>query len=160
MVAEAVRGELCRVSRSKSMRERERIVRERFADQKCAHCGSSYPGEGVVILARRSSAWMVMASCAHCLRPGVFLVSFPSQASSQETSIAPSQSSVNHPEASIDVSPISTMPLIPSSEPTGDAAFMPQHESFAPINAADVNSMHEFLATFNGNFARLFRKPE
>jgi hypothetical protein len=49
---------------------------------------------------------------------------------------------------------------MPSPESTGDAAFMPPHESLAPINAADVNSMHEFLATFNGNFARLFRKPE
>jgi hypothetical protein len=142
------------------MRARERIVRERFADQKCAHCGSLYSGEGIVILARRSSTWMVMASCAHCLRPGVFLVSFPSQPSVQETTIAPGQSSAIPPEASIDVSPISTIPLVPLAEPTGDAAFMAQHESLAPVNAADVNSMHEFLATFNGNFARLFRKPE
>ena len=143
------------------MRARERIIRERFAEQKCAHCGSPYPGEGVVILARRSSTWMVMASCAHCLRPGVFLVSFPSQPSGQITGTASSQSSTVPAEASIDVSPISTLPLSSSSEPTGDAPFMPQHESLAaPINAADVNSMHEFLATFNGNFARLFRKPE
>ena len=143
------------------MRARERIVRERFADQKCAHCGSLYPGEGVVILARRSSTWVVMASCSHCLRPGVFLVSFPSQPSGQVAGATSSQTSEIPAEASIDVSPISTMmPLSPSPEPTSDAAFMAQHESLAPVNAADVNSMHEFLATFNGNFARLFRKPE
>ena len=144
------------------MRARERIVRERFADQKCAHCGSLYPGEGVVILARRSSTWVVMASCSHCLRPGVFLVSFPSQPSGQEAGAASSPTSSELPaEASIDVSPISTMPLSPSPEPTSDAAFMTQHESLAaPVNAADVNSMHEFLATFNGNFARLFRTRE
>ena len=143
------------------MHARERIIRERFAEQKCAHCGSPYPGEGVVILARRSSTWMVMASCAHCLRPGVFLVSFPSQPSGQIAGSASSQSSTIPTEASIDVSPIPTMPLSSSSEPTSDAPFMPRHESLAaPINAADVNAMHEFLATFNGNFARLFRKPE
>ena len=142
------------------MRARERIIRERFAEQKCAHCGSLYPGEGIVILARRSSTWMVMASCSHCLRPGVFLVSFPSQPSSQVAGSVPSPSSDIPTEASIDVSPISTMPLSTSPEPSGDATFMPQRESFAPVNAADVNSMHEFLATFNGNFARLFRKPE
>jgi hypothetical protein len=141
------------------MRARERIVRERFADQKCAHCGSPYPGEGIVILARRSSTWMVMASCSHCLRPGVFLVSFPSQPSGQVPGSASSPSSEIPAEASIDVSPISTVSLS-SPEPTGDAAFISQRESFAPVNAADVNSMHEFLATFNGNFARLFRKPE
>jgi hypothetical protein len=142
------------------MRGRERIVRERFADQKCAHCGLPYPGEGVVILARRSSTWMVMASCSHCLRPGVFLVSFPSQPSGQVAGTDSSPSSEIPAETSIDVSPISTMPLSPSPDSNGDATFMPQHESLAPINAADVNSMHEFLATFNGNFARLFRKPE
>jgi hypothetical protein len=98
---------------------------------------------------------MVMASCSHCLRPGVFLVSFPSQPSGQVAGSASRSSSEIPAEASIDVSPIST-----SSEPTGDATFMPQRESFAPVNAADVNSMHEFLATFNGNFARLFRKPD
>jgi hypothetical protein len=58
------------------------------------------------------------------------------------------------------VSPIPSTPVVPSPEPAAEAAYPSPHESLAPINAADVNAMHEFLATFNGNFARLFRKPE
>ena len=140
------------------MRARERIVRDRFAEQKCAHCGSLYLSEGVVILARRSSTWMVMASCASCLRPGVFLVSFPSQPSGNG-GLPAHQSSTIPSDSPIDVSPIST-PDLPSPDQATEAAYSSPHESLIPINAADVNAMHEFLATFNGNFARLFHKPE
>ena len=92
------------------MRARERIVRARFADHKCAHCGAPYPGEGVVILAKRSSTWMVMVSCTSCLRPGVFLVTFPPQPSSQYDAASNSSSALS-PNASIDVAPISPAAL-------------------------------------------------
>ena len=141
------------------MRARERIVRERFAEQKCAHCGSLYPSEGVVILARRSSTWMVMASCASCLRPGVFVVSFPSQPAGH-SSLPAHESSTIPSDSPIDVSPISSSPVVPSPDQATEAAYSSPHEPLVPVNAADVNAMHEFLATFNGNFARLFHKPE
>jgi hypothetical protein len=142
------------------MRARERVVRERFADHKCAHCGCLYSGEGVVILARRSSTWMVMVTCSSCLRPGVFLVSFPPQPTGGQYSQANSHpASPGADDARVDVSPISAVPLAPSGEPTSETPYAPLPESLGPINASDVNAMHEFLATFNGNFSQLFRKP-
>jgi hypothetical protein len=142
------------------MRARERIVRERFADHKCAHCGCLYSGEGVVILARRSSTWMVMVSCSSCLRPGVFLVSFPPQQTTDQYSLADSHPASPLPlDAQVDVSPISAVPLAPPAESTSETPYAPLPESLGPINASDVNAMHEFLATFNGNFSKLFRKP-
>jgi hypothetical protein len=142
------------------MRARERIVRERFADQKCAHCGCLYSGEGVVILARRSSTWMVMVSCSSCLRPGVFLVSFPPQQTVGQYGQADSHpASPLPPDTSINVSAISALPLASPTEPASETPYAPLPESLGPINASDVNAMHEFLATFNGNFSKLFRKP-
>ena len=102
---------------------------------------------------------MVMASCASCLRPGVFVVSFPSQPAGH-VSLPAHQSSTVPSDSPIDVSPISSAPVVPSPDQATEAAYSSPHESLAPINAADVNAMHEFLATFNGNFARLFHKPE
>ncbi|MGO8949770.1 MAG: hypothetical protein ACLQUY_19380 [Ktedonobacterales bacterium] len=139
------------------MRARERIVRERFADHKCAHCGATYPSEGVVILARRSSTWMVMVSCSNCLRPGLFLVSFPSQTSSR-FAVAGEPSSALSAEASIDVAPISPAALL-AEQSSETPAYAPQPDSLAPVTDADVNAMHEFLANFNGNFSKLFPKP-
>ncbi len=135
------------------MRARERIVRERFADYKCAHCGATYPGEGVVILARRSSTWMVMVSCSSCLRPGIFLVSFPPQPSTQYDAASPSATLSSN--ASIDVAAISPASL--ATEPAGDFEAM---DALSPVSAADVNAMHEFLVNFNGNFSKLFPKPQ
>jgi|GEM_PF-1228834 hypothetical protein len=151
------------------MRARERIIRERFADQKCAHCGSPYPGEGVVILARRSSTWMVMASCANCQRRSVFVVSFPPQPADHAQQSAHSFSF----DTPIDVSPIAPVtPIAPavsappaSPERDSDTPYAPSPSPEperipVPISAADVNMIHEFLTTFDGDFRKLFRKPE
>src|SRR5262245_62895218 len=55
------------------------MIRARFVEHVCGHCGTHYTPESVLVLARRRSAWMVMASCPHCQRHGLFVVSFPEQ---------------------------------------------------------------------------------
>src|SRR5262249_4337572 len=99
-------------------------------------------------------------SCSSCLRPGVFLVSFPPQQTAAQYSLADSHPASPLPsDPLVDVSPVSAVPLGPSAESTGETPYTPLPESLGPINASDVNGMHEFLATFNGNFSKLFRKP-
>src|SRR5579871_1380678 len=56
------------------------MIRTRFTEHECADCGSHYLPTSVVVLARRRSAWMVMASCPSCERRALYVVTFPEQA--------------------------------------------------------------------------------
>src|SRR5262245_261641 len=55
------------------------MIRARFVEDVCGHVGTHYTPEGVVVLARRRSAWMVRASFPHCQRHGFSVVPFPNQ---------------------------------------------------------------------------------
>lgn len=151
------------------MHARERIVRERFAEQTCTHCGAQYPPEGVVVLARRRSTWMVMATCTQCQQPGLFVVSFPDAHRDAEHT----QPHETLPAAPVDVSlelpdiiPNSFLPARPNSldHPIADTPpvdrpdVMPHGKSASPVTVNDVNEMHEFLARFNGDFGTLFAR--
>lgn len=150
------------------MQGRERIIRERFAEQTCTHCGAYYPPEGVLILARRRSTWMVMVSCTQCQQRGVFVVSFPD---------APA-----HDRQTADRNAASEIPPLPSAHfaellhqldddlrtnaahtthaihPDDTLPTNPKQPS-TPITSADVDHMHHFLAHFDGNFSALFASP-
>src|SRR5262249_48071256 len=53
------------------------MIRARFTEHVCTHCGAHYTAESVVVLARRRSTWMVMACCPRCQPPSLFIVPFP-----------------------------------------------------------------------------------
>lgn len=145
------------------MHARERIVRERFAEQTCAHCGAQYPPEGVVVLARRRSTWMVMATCTQCQQPGLFVVSFPDA----QRGVEHEQPSEALPAAQIEIPNIIPNLFLPTSPDTLSRALadtpppelpdlIQQGEKPSPVTVNDVNKMHEFLARFNGDFNTLF----
>lgn len=122
------------------MQARERIIRERFAAQTCASCGHSYAPADVLVLARRQSTWMVLATCTQCDHRGIFLVSFPSTASEQSPQAQAATATQQPPE----VTRVSANALIP------------QRGQPDPITAEDVAQLHAFLAGFDGDFKRLF----
>ena len=158
------------------MQARERIIRARFAEHVCGHCGAHYTPESVLVLARRRSAWMVMASCPHCQRRGLFVVSFPDQTPNDSGS---SEDPTMFPDAflptlhtippSAGPSPVAPAPPAPPTSPTpptppsapasaemASPTTPPPTVPSPPITVTDVNEMHQFLAQFKGNFRSLF----
>lgn len=64
----------------------ERIIRDRFTRNTCANCGVYHTADDVLVLARRSRAWLVLVSCHECQRRGIFVVTFPRPAKSNNAS--------------------------------------------------------------------------
>ena len=133
------------------MHARERIIRARFAEHACAHCGSHYLSDSVVVLARRRSTWMVMASCPECERRALFVVSFPDSALPNVDPL-----SFDQPQ----VFPSSFLTFPDPDEPPSSAVLSPPTpplpEASSPITQADINAMHDFLTSFTGDFRALF----
>jgi hypothetical protein len=134
---------------------RERMIRERFTEHACAHCGSHYLPESVVVLARRRSAWMVMAGCPRCERRALFVVSFPDVPHSGASDLPAEQPKV-FPNTflpaphTFDPEPHASSDLSPAPPTTAPQAPL-------PITQADVAAMHQFLDHFDGDFRALFR---
>ncbi len=121
------------------MRARERIIRERLATRACATCGGHYADSGLVVLAHRGSAWVVLATCPMCERRNIFFVSFRQPSSTE---------SDDHLPLLVDDILISG-----ASE---DAEAPPTTAQGGGISADDVLSMRAFLSAFDGDFKRLF----
>lgn len=127
------------------MHARERIIRERFADQVCAHCGARYPASGIVVLARRPAAWMILASCEQCRRHSIFVVRFSSPHTATPDNSMPDATHLL-PDALL--SPFTNSPPMPLDDDSATAA--------RPISDHDVDAMHDFLSGFGGDFRSLF----
>lgn len=151
------------------MHARERIIRERFAGQACGHCGTPYPADGILVLARRPAAWMVMASCHECQNRSIFVVSFhDTHDAASGLSIEPSLGKHLFPEAVLPSDPATssdTSSDSSSDSPLGTPAGAPhtpdRHASSrepVPVTASDVADMREFLAGFQGDFQTLFQR--
>ena len=135
------------------------MIRTRFAEHACADCGSHYLPTSVVVLARRRSAWMVMASCPACERRALFVVTFPDQAQPNAVPLSFEEPRVL-PHAflplpadfarSLDSSSDSSSSDLPFASPP------PPQRAAAPISETDVSAMHDFLASFEGDFSALF----
>ena len=122
------------------MHARERIIRERFAQQQCQECGSPYDEDGILVLARRRSTWMVLVTCPSCEHRGIFVVSFPTALDTK----------AHH--AKLD---LSSLPGALADTANVTIGHAPPPES-DPVSLGEVNQMREFLDTFDGNFHRLF----
>jgi hypothetical protein len=122
------------------MHARERLVRECFAEQACTSCGHAYAPADVLVLARRSAAWIVLARCGECGHRGIYVVSFPA-------------SGTPHARPSASLPPVDL-----PAEALPDVAAAPSTRAgpARPVTAEDVNDMHAFLAHFDGDFRRLF----
>jgi hypothetical protein len=123
-----------------AMHARERIIRERFAQQRCQECGSPYEEDGILVLARRRSTWMVLVTCKSCEHRGIFVVSFPSALDTKAHDAKLDLAAM--PEALADTANVTLGPA-------------PQRQQ-GPVTLDEVNQMRDFLDRFDGNFHRLF----
>lgn len=138
------------------MHARERIIRERFAGEACGHCGAQYPPDGILVLARRPAAWMVMAICHECQNRSIFVVSFHEAHEAQDlhgTGMRIESPFGEHPFPEAILSTDSD--ASPLDNPLSPDASSPERAP-VPITAADVADMREFLADFHGDFHALF----
>ncbi len=122
------------------MHARERIIRERFAQQRCQECGSPYVEDGILVLARRRSTWMVLVTCQSCEHRGIFVVSFPSALDTKAH------------DAKLDLAGLPDAIADMANVALGPTPQRPQ----APVTQEEVSQMRDFLDTFDGNFRRLF----
>jgi len=129
------------------MQARERIIRERFADQVCAHCGAHYLASGIVVLARRPAAWMILASCEQCRRHSIFVVRFSSPHTTTPDDSMPDDATHLLPDALL-----SPFTASSPSNPLDDESSTPTQ----PVSDSDVDAMHDFLSDFDGDFRALF----
>lgn len=136
------------------MHARERIIRDRFAGQACGHCGQLYPPDGVIVLARRPSAWMVMASCRQCQNRCIYVVSFHD--SRPGISIHPSDTAQFLPDDFLPSASTFSSPS-PFTNSPSDPPDTPPHSSTS-ITRADVAAIHRFLEHFDGNFRGFFAR--
>ena len=127
------------------MQARERIIRERFADQVCAHCGAHYLASGIVVLARRPAAWMILASCEQCQRHSIFVVRFSSPHTATPDDSMPDATHLL-PDALL--SPFTASSPNPLDDDSSTSA--------QPVSDRDVDAMHDFLSGFDGDFHTLF----
>ena len=136
------------------MHAREHVIRDRFAERACPHCGASYGPDAVVVLARRRSLWVVMASCRQCPRRDLYVVSFGQEGQSARPF------DVAEAAALID-SDLAAPSSVTDGSPSGMVGERWDKSAPAPITEADVHSMRDFLERFTGDFQTLFssRRP-
>lgn len=127
------------------MHARERMIREQFATLACHTCGHAYNAESVLVLARRHSTWMVMASCPWCEHRAIYVVTFPPRSSS------------SYPMQQAHATRIEwgTHANTPS-DTRADTVPFGQPPDGTPITLDDVERMRAFLERFDGNFKRAF----
>ena len=136
------------------MHAREHVIRDRFAERACPHCGASYVPDAVVVLARRRSLWVVMASCRQCPRRDLYVVSFGQEGqSARPFDVAEA--------AALIEGDLAAPSDVTSGSPGDKAAGWWDRQALAPITEADVHSMRDFLERFTGDFQTLFssRRP-
>ena len=150
------------------MHARERIIRERFTGQSCGHCGTPYPAEGILVLARRPTTWMVMASCHTCQNRSIFVVSFhDTRDTPSSLSVEPSAGAHLFPEAIItpdpddpdsDSDPHPSTASADGGFHTTDTRPPSRNPVTVAVTVSDVADMHEFLSGFSGDFQALFER--
>ena len=124
------------------MRPRERVIREQFANEQCVDCGTQYTADNIVVLARRSTLWMVLGWCSSCQARHLFTVSFtrPSE-ERDELAHFTSQTSVLRPNWIRD-----------------------KHSSSRPpcqvASADDFSQIPNFLSTYSPNLIRLIKRTD
>jgi hypothetical protein len=140
------------------MHARERMIRARLTSQPCRHCGELYPADGVLVLARRPQAWMVLASCPSCQRRCIFVVSF--HETQQRADVQPAEDSRFFPDAFLPREPVEPFPTEDLSSPSPDSPDPKPERPLVPVTVSDVSEMAAFLSHFNGDFRSLFSFPQ
>jgi hypothetical protein len=120
----------------------EDIIRERLTRDRCGACGASRSDDDVLVLAHRSSHWLMLVVCWRCHHRGIFIASFPHDAR------------VPHSER-LPLDPALDSQLPPPTHPAVTPLPL-NHPNDSPVTSSDVDAMRRFLSGFNGDFHALF----
>jgi hypothetical protein len=131
------------------VRGQEEILRERFAHERCATCGAFRRREDVITLAHRGSRWLMLVSCWHCQRRGIYIATFP------QDELAPPPPQIHALDTNTLPFPaLPSFPSLPSNPSLPSLPALPPDSG--PITRGDVDAMRQFLMGFNGDFRTLF----
>lgn len=127
----------------------EDIIRERLTRDHCGACGASRSHDDILVLAHRSSHWLMLVVCWRCQHRGIFIASFPGDRlapTTEHLSLDP-----RHPllDPSLDAQ-------LPAPPPPTIVPLPPTDPQNAQITCGDVERMRQFLRGFNGDFHALF----
>ena len=112
------------------MEPSERQIRELMTTVACTVCGTKFQPTGVEVLGHRAELWFLRVTCAECESTGLVAAM-----------VATSDS---QPEARI------------SNRASAKSENLDRARSPGPVTEQDVWSMRSFLASFDGDFQRLF----
>jgi hypothetical protein len=116
-----------------------KIVLERLGV--CRVCHRMHEGEDVHVVSQNPDVWMMVVECPDC-HTRSFVAAVVDEKQADDARIALRRLAGEH------------SPVQPVDEPEPEEPVSPAE----PVSEADVEEMHDFLSTFNGDFKRLFAK--
>lgn len=118
---------------------RERRIKQLLlsAVSRCGECRRRYNLDDFAVIGHRDHLWMVTVICEGCQSQGFI------------TAIVDDQSDSQAPPT-----PNDERPRLSELTPEEKARFT----TLPPLDSLDVLDLHEFLETFNGDFAALFQQ--
>ena len=120
-----------------SEKQIKRIVLNRM--ERCSVCHHVFDYDDIQVVSRRADMWMMVVTCTECHGRN-FVAAVLGDGNPDEAQLALRRLSEGNPTG-VDTG---------NGEEVGEAGG-------TPVTVDDVLDMHEFLAGFDGDFARLFR---
>ena len=120
-----------------SEKQIKRIVLRRM--ERCSVCHRVFAPDDIHVISRKPDLWMMVVECDECHARN-FVAAVLNDGDPSEAQLALRRLS----ESGIDDNPAR---IESEAGPTGER-----------VSASDVVDMHEFLSTFDGDFARLFNQ--
>ena len=120
-----------------SEKQIKRIVLRRM--ERCSVCHRGFAPDDIHVISRKPDLWMMVVECDECHARN-FVAAVLNDGDPSEAQLALRRLSESGLEDG-------TAPIKPEAGPVGE-----------PVTAVDVLDMHEFLSSFDGDFARLFNQ--
>jgi len=120
----------------------KRVVLSRM--QRCGVCHHDYVQDDIQVLSRKPDMWMMVVECTECHARN-FVAAVLNDGDADEAQLALRRLSDEARPRGAEAPQRALAHEPDEARPTGD-----------PVTAGDVVDMHEFLAGFDGDFARLF----
>lgn len=118
---------------------RERRIKQLLlsAVNRCSECRRQYHLDDFAVIGHRDHLWMVTVICEGCQSQGFITAIVDDQSGGQALP-----------------APADERPRLSELTPDEEARFA----TLPPLDSLDVLDLHEFLETFNGDFAALFQQ--
>lgn len=127
--------------RAQSLR---RLVRQKVT---CAFCGHRYLPRQLRLVGFDGTLWLFLGACSHC-RSVALIAVIPGSGAGRRAAYGPAASATDNSSGQADTAAVAS--VTPATAVTADAA----------VTIDDVLDLHEHLASFDGDFHRLFQSGQ